>query len=531
MRHHDHTTTVPTERPRDILALAKLCEIELAPGQEACLRLLYSLPIVDPEQIRLALKATGRESLPAACRFLNAVMLAGRRSGKSTRFVALIVLWESLFAGHAVPDTEDAYLPVIAPTEEQARKTFKTIMRLLDKFFPERIQGTPRFSQGEASIDLTTRITITVQAARSNAVRGGACVAVIFEESCHFGREDRSAHPLSEIVASLRPSLLTCEATGAKMVFVSSPWVKSGLVWDAFAKRHEEKNAAHTLVMQLPSRDLNPSLSEVAMQAQKFLQGESWYQREYLSEFVDSGESLIPPEAIDRAVVKGHESFLPQENCAYVAGFDLSARGDDSALGIAHAFEGTVQLDLCSLWKRPAGQNTIDPFLVLEQACTAMQEYNVSQAFSDQVLQSVVEHTVKKYGIFYQRTITYGTGAAAMWRVVRELFVTGKVRIPENKTLISQLKALEMKFVDGGGSAVEAKRGHDDLAVACALAIYKSFEAQQTTAPWFETLNVGRGSAAVIPGQGVDAGWKVISGGPDDESAFGRTDFGNFGRM
>src|SRR5437016_6305981 len=514
MKRHDITLPPSlSESPTDILALAKLVEMDLAPAQEAELRLLYGLPIADAEQTRLALKPLGRESLPPARHYLNAILLAGRRSGKSTRFVALIVLWEALFAGHVVPETEDAYLPVIAPTEEQAKKTFKTVMRLLDKFFPNRVTGTPRFSSGEASIDLNTRITITVQAARSNAVRGGACVAVIFEEACHFGREDRSAHPLSEIVGSLRPSLLTHEMTFAKMVFVSSPWVKSGHMWEAYQNRGNELYAKHTMVCQLPSRDLNPSLSEVAMQAQKFLQGESWYRREYLSEFVDSGESMIPADAVDAAVTRGRDSFLPPAGHAYVAGFDLSARGDDSALGIAHSFEGVVSLDFCALWKRPAGQNTIDPFLVLEQACETMKTYEVCHAFSDQVLQSVVEHTVRKHGIHYTRTITYGNGAAAMWRIVRELFVTGKIRIPDNKILIQQLKALEMRFVDGGGSSVEARRGKDDLAVAAALAIFQAYQTGNNPAPWFEVLHIPAGRASnggtgkVIPGQGVDTGW------------------------
>jgi hypothetical protein len=513
------------ERPKDILELAKLFEMELAPGQEAELRLMYGLPITDAEQIRLACKAMGVEALPEPRHYRNIVCLAGRRSGKSTRFVALIVIYEALFAGHVIPESEDSYLPVLAPTEEQARKTFRTIMRLLDKFFPEQIQGTPKFSSGEASIDLKSRVSIQVMAARSNSVRGGACVAAIFEEACHFGREDKSAHPLSEIVGSLRPSLLTHAVTNAKMVFVSSPWVKSGLVWEAVQNRDKEIYAQHTLVLQLPSRDLNPSLSEAEMLVQKLLQGESWFNREYLSEFVDSGESMIPADAIDNAVQKGRESLLREDGNLYVAGFDLSARGDDSALGIAHNDAGVVSLDFVALWKRLTGQNTIDPFIVLEQACAAMKSYGVVAAFSDQVLQSVVEHTVKKIGITYQRRITYGAGAAPMWRVVRELFVSGKVKIPDNKTLIQQFKALEMKFVDGGGSAVEARRGKDDLAVAAALAIFQAYESGQVEPPWHEVLTInGTGTGKQLPG-GADTGWKTISGS-GSSGTFGGSDSG-----
>jgi hypothetical protein len=515
--------------PQTILQTAQQLEMDLSPGQEATLRLLYGLPIDDPEQQRLALKATGRETLGADRHYKNAHILAGRRSGKSTRLVALVVIHEALFAGHVIQESEDSYLPVIAPIESQARKTFKTIMRLLDKHFPNMIVGEPKFSAGESEIELRTRITIQVCAARINAVRGGACVAVIFEEACHFGREDRSAHPLSEIVGSLRPALLTHADTNGKMVFVSSPWVKSGLMFEAHRDRATNKD--FTLVVQLPSKDLNPSLSEAEMFVMRKLQGEGWYQREFLSEFVDSGEPMIPAEAIEAAVTYGRESFLPEEKHAYVAGFDLSARGDDSALGIAHSFEGVVSLDCCQLWKRPQGQNTIDPFMVLQQACESMKSYGVVRAFSDQVLQSVVEHTVKKHGIDYQRCVTYGNGAAAMWRVVRELFVSGKVRIPENKTLIQQLKSLEQKFLDGGGQAVEARRGKDDLAVAAALAIYQAYScANNSLAPWFEVMHIpggkpaGGGTGKTIPGQGVDTGWSSAK----IEDRFGNSDIAAF---
>lgn len=517
---------------KTIIETAQFLGIELSPGQEAFLRLKYGLPITDPEQVRLALKATGREGLGEPRHYKNAQLLAGRRSGKSMKIIALVAIHEAVFAGHVIPENETSYLPIIGPVESQARKTFKTILKYLQAHLSGLIVGEPKFSAGESEIELTSGVTIQVAAARANAVRGGASVCIIIEEGCHFGREEKSAHPLSEIVGSLLPSLLTHDATGAGILFVSSPWVKSGLMYEAF--RDRARNEEHVLACSLPSRDLNPTLSEAAMLVQKIMQGDSWYRREYLSEFVDSGESLIPAEAIDNAVEKGSASFLPVPlpGSVSVAGFDLSATGDDSALGIAHAVGETIQLDFCQLWKRPVGKDTtIDPFQVLEQSCAVMQSYQVSQAFSDQVLRSVVEHSVVKRGIFYQRVITYGSGAAHMWRIVRELFVSGKVRIPDNKVLIQQLKSLEMKFVDGGGSAVEARRGHDDMAVAASLAIWKAFEASQNVfEPWAEVVRVGGGTRTVIPGEGVDCGWQVLGGGTGSDT-FGRTDLGSFGNV
>src|SRR2546423_218089 len=147
-----------------IFDTAERLEMSLSPGQEATLRLLYGLPISDAEQLRLALKATGRESLGTPRHYRNGHVLAGRRSGKSMRLIALVAIHEAFFAGHIINENETSYLPVIAPVESQARKTFKTILRLIQKYLAGQIVGEPKFSAGESEIELTSGVVIQVMA-------------------------------------------------------------------------------------------------------------------------------------------------------------------------------------------------------------------------------------------------------------------------------------------------------------------------------------------------------------------------------
>src|SRR2546423_126449 len=147
-----------------ILDTARRLEMDLSPGQTAVLKLFYGIPITDTEELRLALKGLGRDSLGVLRHYLTCYVLAGRRSGKSMRLIALVAIHEAFFAGHVINENETSYLPVIAPVESQARKTFKTILRLIQKYLAGQIVGEPKFSAGESEIELTSGVVIQVMA-------------------------------------------------------------------------------------------------------------------------------------------------------------------------------------------------------------------------------------------------------------------------------------------------------------------------------------------------------------------------------
>src|SRR5947209_8645207 len=63
----------------------------LSPAQEALLRLIYGLPL-SPEQLDIAREATGRQDCDQPRSYKTALVVAGRRSGKSSRIAANFVV-------------------------------------------------------------------------------------------------------------------------------------------------------------------------------------------------------------------------------------------------------------------------------------------------------------------------------------------------------------------------------------------------------------------------------------------------------
>jgi len=95
-----------------------------------------------------------------------------------------------------------------------------------------------------------------------------------------------------------------------------------------------------------------------------------------------------------------------------------------------------------------------------------------------------------KQGFDFEQVSTLGTRAADIYRTVRQLFVAKKVELPDNPVLIEQLKKLEEKLGEGGSSRVEARSGHDDLAISACLAIFKASLEPESVEPMTECLNL-----------------------------------------
>ena len=127
---------------------------------------------------------------------------------------------------------------------------------------------------------------------------------------------------------------------------------------------------------------------------------------------------------------------------------------------------------------------------ILPEIFERMTAYGATKAFSDQVCAAALAAEFAKQGLDFQQVSTYGTRAADIYRSVRQLFVARKVELPDDEELIAQLKKLEEVLSEGGRSVVQARSGHDDLAVAACLAIYQASLLPENVEPIFECLDI-----------------------------------------
>ena len=83
-------------------------------------------------------------------------------------------------------------------------------------------------------MELTNGISFEVRPASFRKLRGPTYVAVIADELAFWYTEAAYANPDVEILAAVRPALLT---TGGPLILASSPYAKTGVLWNTF-RRH-----------------------------------------------------------------------------------------------------------------------------------------------------------------------------------------------------------------------------------------------------------------------------------------------------
>ena len=156
-------------------------------------------------------------------------------------------------------------------------------------------------------------------------LRGPTYVAVIADELAFWFTEAAYANPDVEVLAAVRPALLT---TRGPLILASSPYAKTGVLWNTFRRHYGPGGAADILVARGASRDFNPTIpqSEVdrALEADRVRNT-----AEFLAEFRSDVKGFAALEAVE-ACTGDYRERLPAANNFYKAFTDPSGGSDDS---------------------------------------------------------------------------------------------------------------------------------------------------------------------------------------------------------
>jgi hypothetical protein len=450
-------------------------------AQGCLLKAIYGLTL-NAAELGIFREATGRtEYVPRVYRDVS--VLAGRRSGKSSRICAAIGVFEGCIAKHDLALGETGVVLIVAPTEKQGRVTFKLIeARIQNSPTLRRLVKKVRSSPNESEIELTNGRTISVQAANSKHLRSASLICVILEEGCFFRDAESGAYNLGEIIRAVRPGTLTMP--GSKVIRVSSPWSKSGPMYDDWRLRRERPG---TLCWKLPSWVMNPSLpaDELAVERER---DESYFLREYGAEFLDAASALLPTEQVENCVARGQTERPPKSELSYVASLDAGFKSDSFAFSIASAEGERVVLDLVREWK-PRKGHPVQFGEVLQEIAATMRNYNCSTIFGDRVCSEPIRQTLLREGINFTEITTLGRRASGIFQTLRAKVIAGQLVLPDNPELVNQLKRLEITVGPGGSERCEASTGHDDLAVCAALAVHQAVS-HPAVKPWVGFITV-----------------------------------------
>lgn len=423
---------------------------------------LFALPMTDT-QAAVYRQCTGRQSFPERA-FTEAFLICGRRSGKSF-VLAVIAVFVACFRDWRpfLQPGERATVMIIAADRKQARAIFRYIKGLLTE-----VPMLARLVERETAeaFDLANFVTIEIGTASFKRTRGYAICVALLDELAFYPTEN-SASPDTEIINAIRPGMAQFRGQ-AMMLCASSPYVRRGVLWDAFSRYHGNDQAP-ALVWKAATRTMNPSVPQKLID-EEFQRDPAHARAEFMAEFRSDIESFVSRDAViacvdDAVIERPHDRRF-----RYVAFTDVAGgSGSDSfTLAIAHRAGDTGVLDLVREIKPP-----FSPEAIVSELCETLRRYRVARVIGDRFGGEWPREQFRKYGVHY---ILAEHTRSELYGALLPLINSGAVALLENDRLITQLVCLERRVTKAGRQIIDhPASGKDDLANSAAGALINAF--------------------------------------------------------
>lgn len=434
-------------------------DLETWQSWQTFLKALFALPLID-EEVDLYKKCTGRDTAPTTP-FQECWVPAGRRAGKS-RIAAFIGVYLATCRNYSqfLARGERATVLVLAADRQQAQVVFRYLRDFLrtNPMLAALIE-----TERSESIDLSNMVTLQVGTSSFRSIRGLTCAAIVCDEIAFWKDAADSANPAAEVLRALRPSLLTIP--GSLLLAISSTFAEEGVLYDA-VQRHYGVDDSDTLVWRAKSLLMNPTLDRGAIDRAMALDPDS-ARCEYDAEFRPGQESYISESALRACVVPGRSVIPANPMFRYEAFVDMSGGMNDSAtIAIGHREGVKVIVDFTNSWPAPHNPN-----LVVEQMATfAYQAYGIRKVMGDGYGGGFVPGQWERHQVRY---LGKAPAKSEIYASFVPLVMAGLVELPDDETLMRELRGLVRRNYAGGKFSIDHMNGrHDDMANSvCGLCV------------------------------------------------------------
>jgi hypothetical protein len=384
--------------------------------------------------------------------------IAGRRGGK-TRSAAVLSVYLAALCDHkdALSPGEPGIVMFLAENTKQANVAFSYATAIFDSV---PALGDLVVNRTADTLSLVTGVNLEIRAASFRGLRGVTCVAVVADECAYWYSDEASANADSEILAAVRPALLT---TQGPLIVISSPYAKRGEVYATYRAHYGSQGDPRILVAHGTSRDFNPSLPQAAIDRALASDYEK-ASAEYLGMFRGDIESFISREAVEACISSGCYEREPVEGVAYVGFCDPSGGSNDSmTLAIAHREKDAAVLDCARERKAP-----FSPDDVVSEFAEVLRSYKIGLVRGDKYAGEWPRERFGQHGIEYRACAkTKSESYLALLPCIN----SRRVDLLDNVRLINQLCSLERRTGRGRDSVDHRDGAHDDVANAVAGAI------------------------------------------------------------
>jgi hypothetical protein len=395
------------------------------------------------------------------------LVVAGRRSGK-TRAMAVFSVWLATCCdwNDCLSIGEIGVALFLSPVERQAVHAHRYASELIDHVPLFSAQITNMTS---GCIELDGKLELRTEAANWRHNRGSTCISICFDESAFLRSADDSANSDVEILQALKPSLAT---TQGPMLLTSSPAGMEGVIYKIHQRHFGAKGDKHILVVQAPSRTLNPTLRKDIID-KAFEEDATGAAAEFGGEFRQPFASYLERSIVEKCVELGVTQRQKLPLVSHLAFVDPSGGRSDSftcAIGHMQKHNG---LDVCVV---DCIYEARSPHIT-KQISELLKIYNINFVVGDAYGGDWPITAFAKNGIGYQNSLL---SKDELYMHGLPLWMAGRVLMLDHPRAIDQLCSLKRKLGQAGREIIYKPKGsHDDIANCVAGLLWRLTPVQQ----------------------------------------------------
>ena len=388
--------------------------------------------LTDAERV-IFKQITGRDQEPGQ-RVNELVAVVGRRGGKS-RAMAVLMAYVAALCDHTdvLVKGETGVALCVALDQKVAgivREHCAAVLEespILKQLIANRTQDT---------IQLTNGLSIEVRPASFRKLRGPTYVCVVAHELAIWYQDSTYANPDVEILAAVRPGLLT---TRGLLVLASSPYTKRGVLWDRYRRHYGPDGAPAILVAHGTSRDFNPTLPQEEID-RALEEDRARNSAEYLAQFRSDLEGFVSLEVVE-GCVGGYHEMAPSSGTHYCAFVDPSGGSEDS-MTMAIAYKTPKPDEQIKVVAVREARPPFSPSAVVDDFAALLQRYRISKVVGDHYGGEFVKEPFRQHGISYE---VAKQAKSDLYRDLLPLLNSGRITLPRHDRLVSQIVGLERR--------------------------------------------------------------------------------------
>ncbi|MBA7529539.1 hypothetical protein ES705_21737 [subsurface metagenome] len=387
------------------------------PAQEVILRVIYGMPLND-DQLKIYRKITkNRKEFEAGIEKEEAILVLGARSGKSL-IASIIGLYESTREKWTkyLMKGESGYCVIISTRQKQSEQIIgANCLRLMEN--SNNLRKYIR-DHTQSELILKNNMRILSLPCTTRAGLGIPIICLIMDEIGHFYTEGAKAD--KDIYSYTNPR--RAQFPGSKLIMISTPSAKQGLLWNFFDKGFKEHKR---LTAQSETLFMNPLVDRNFLEKEKARDIDA-YLREFEAQFAEKVEAFLSYELVENSLKLAGD--LPyKEGNIYYAGIDASglAGRDKFSLALAHKAGLNVYIDLVRSW------NLKDPDPIMKDIEELAGIYHINKVSIDRYARGWVESSLKKIGLF----VNIRPSLASIYVNIKSLMLGGKLFLPDNQAI------------------------------------------------------------------------------------------------